>query len=240
VARNFAQIAAIGANVSVGADVHPEIALKHSRRIPGIEFVERQRFEFLESFRNLRSSLIFMGNPQTRPKTILITSSVPKEGKSTVSLYLAATMAMGNSRVLLIDADMRRPRQHELFKVNDTLGLSALLTGRAGKETARRIHPELRLFVIAAGVLPPNPQELLTRPAFEVVLNKFAAQFDVIIIDTPPSQASADAQVIAAKAGSALVLARRNHTTESALRPTVQSLLDSKVTVVGSVINEYG
>jgi len=193
-----------------------------------------------EDLRTVRSRLVIDWLNHASRNTLAVVSPGRGDGRSWFAANLATAFAQAGERTLLIDADMRRPRQHELFKVNDTLGLSALLTGRAGKETARRIHPELRLFVIAAGVLPPNPQELLTRPAFEVVLNKFAAQFDVIIIDTPPSQASADAQVIAAKAGSALVLARRNHTTESALRPTVQSLLDSKVTVVGSVINEYG
>jgi len=110
----------------------PAITLKHPWRGPEIKFVERQRFEFLESFRNLRSSLMFMGNPQIPRKTILITSSVPKEGKSTVSLYLAAAMAMGNSKVLLIDADMRRACMHRLFGVQPIPGLAEILSGEDG------------------------------------------------------------------------------------------------------------
>ena len=76
---------------------------------------------------------------------------------------------------MLIDADMRHPRQHELFNLNNAVGLSALLTGRAGKEIVSRIHPQLRLFVLPAGALPPNPQELLGRQVFDLVLEKFAA-----------------------------------------------------------------
>jgi chain length determinant protein tyrosine kinase EpsG len=193
-----------------------------------------------EDFRTVRSRLVIDWLHHAERNILAIVSPDQGDGRSWFAANLATAFAQAGERTLLIDADMRRPRQHELFKINDSLGLAALLTGRAGKETARRVHPELRLFVMAAGVLPPNPQELLTRPAFEVVLTKFASQFDVVIIDTPSARATADAQVIAAKAGSALVLARRDHTSEIVLQSTVKSLLDSRVKVVGSVINEYG
>ncbi len=193
-----------------------------------------------EDLRTVRSRLVIDWLNHAERNVLAIVSPNQGDGRSWFAANLATAFAQAGERTLLIDADMRRPRQHEMFNINDSLGLAALLTGRAGKEIARRIHPELRLFVVPAGVLPPNPQELLTRPAFEVVLTKFASQFDVVIIDTPPAQATADAQVIAAKAASALVLARRNHTGEIALQSTVKSLQDSKVRVVGSVINEYG
>ncbi len=193
-----------------------------------------------EDLRTVRSRLVIDWLNHSERNILSIVSPDQGDGRSWFAANLATAFAQAGERTLLIDADMRRPRQHDLFKINDSLGLAALLTGRAGKETARRIHPELRLFVVAAGVLPPNPQELLTRPAFEVVLAKFASQFDVVIVDTPPARANADAQVIAAKAGAALVLARRDHTSEVALQSTVKSLLDSRVTVVGSVMNEYG
>ena len=193
-----------------------------------------------EDLRTVRTRLVIDWLNHAERNVLAIVSPNQGDGRSWFAANLATAFAQAGERTLLIDADMRRPRQHEMFNINDSLGLAALLTGRAGKEIARRIHSELRLFVVPAGVLPPNPQELLTRPAFEVVLTKFASQFDVVIIDTPPAQATADAQVIAAKAGSALVLARRNHTGEIALQSTVKSLQDSKVRVVGSVINEYG
>jgi chain length determinant protein tyrosine kinase EpsG len=192
-----------------------------------------------EDFRTIRSRLVIDWLNHAERNILAIVSPRPGDGRSWFAANLATAFAQAGERTLLIDADMRRPRQHELFKINDSLGLAALLTGRAGTEAAHRIHPELRLCVMPAGVLPPNPQELLTRPAFEVALTKFAGQFDVVIIDTPPGQASADAQVIAARAGSALVLARRDHTTELALQETAKALLDSRVKVVGCVINEY-
>ena len=193
-----------------------------------------------EDFRTVRSRLVIDWLNHAERNVLAVVSPGRGEGRSWFAANLATAFAQAGERTLLIDADMRRPRQHEMFNINDSLGLAALLTGRAGREIARRIHPELRLFVVNAGTLPPNPQELLTRPAFEVVLTKFSGQFDVVILDTPPAQSTADAQVIASKAGSALVLARRNHTGEIALQSTVKSLQDSKVRVVGSVINEYG
>jgi capsular exopolysaccharide synthesis family protein len=142
-------------------------------------------------------------------------------------------------RTLLIDADMRHPRQHQLFNLSNAAGLSALLTGRAGKEAAIRIHPQLRLFVLPAGMMPPNPQELLGRPVFDVVLERFNEQFDVILIDTPAATETADAQIVARRAGAAVMLARRNHTRRSQMITAMQNLSQTGVNVIGSVLNEY-
>jgi Mrp family chromosome partitioning ATPase len=126
-----------------------------------------------------------------------------------------------------------------LFNLNNSVGLSSLLTGRSGKETALRIHPQLRLFVLPAGIMPPNPQELLGRPVFDVVLERFNEQFDVILIDTPATNESADAQMVAKRAGAALVLARRNQTRHSHMVTAMRSLTQTGVNVIGSVMNEY-
>ncbi len=161
------------------------------------------------------------------------------EGRSWLAANLATVFAQMGERVLLIDADLRHPRQHELFNLNNSVGLSALLTGRAGREIVRRIHPKLRLFVLPAGSLPPNPQELLGRPVFDVVLDLFADQYDLVIMDTPATSESADAQVLAARADSAVLLVRRNHTRVDELRTAMQNLTESGVRVIGSVISEY-
>jgi Mrp family chromosome partitioning ATPase len=113
------------------------------------------------------------------------------------------------------------------------------LTGRAGREIVARIHPQLRLFVLPAGILPPNPQELLGRAVFDVILNAFAERYGVIIIDTPAATEASDAQILAARAGSALMLARRNHTRYAELTATMQRFTQTGVKVIGSVINEY-
>ena len=142
-------------------------------------------------------------------------------------------------RTLLIDADMRHPSQHLLFNISNSLGMSALLTGRAGKEAAVRVHPQLRLFVLPAGALPPNPQELLARPVFDVVLERCIEQFDVILIDTPAATESADAHMLARRSGAAIMLARRNHTPHSKMVSAIRDMSHTGVNVIGSVMNEY-
>jgi len=195
--------------------------------------------ESIEPLRALRSQLTLRWFNDASHKAVAITSPGRREGRSWLAANLAAVFAQIGERTLLIDADMRHPRQHELFNLSNAVGLSALLTGRAGKETACRIHPHLRLFVLPAGALPPNPQELLARPVFDVILDHFAAQFSLVILDTPAVCETADAQILAANAGSAVMIARRNCTPQTKLASAMEMLTDTGVNVIGSVINEH-
>ena len=195
--------------------------------------------ELVEPLRAIRSQLAHRWFDDSNRKAVAITSPGRGEGRSWLAANLATLFAQIGERTLLIDADMRHPHQHQLFNLNNSVGLSALLTGRAGKETALRIHPQLRLFVLPAGILPPNPQELLGRPVFDVVLERFNDQFDVILIDTPAVTETADAQMVAKRAGAALMLARRNQTRHSHMAAAMQSLSQTGVNVIGSVVNEY-
>jgi protein-tyrosine kinase len=195
--------------------------------------------ELIEPIRALRSQLTLRWLNGANHKAVAITSPGRGEGRSWLAANLAAVFAQIGERTLLIDADMRHPRQHELFNISNAVGLSALLTGRAGKEVACRIHQQLRLFVVPAGILPPNPQELLGRPVFDLVLERFNDQFDVILIDTPAAAESADAQIVAERAGAALMLVRLNLTKHSQLTAAMQSMTQTGVNVIGSVANEY-
>jgi chain length determinant protein tyrosine kinase EpsG len=195
--------------------------------------------ELVEPLRALRSQLTLRWVNGVGRRILAITSPGRGEGRSWLAANLATVFAQMGERVLLIDADMRFPRQHYLFNINNSVGLSALLTGRAGREIVSRIHPQLRLFVLPAGLRPPNPQELLSRPVFEVVLTSFAEQYDLVILDTPASSVAADAQILAARAGAALVVARRNHTLHAELSAAMQNFVQSGVSVLGSVLNEY-
>ncbi len=195
--------------------------------------------QMVEPLRLLRSQLSLRRVDSEKKQILVIASAGRGEGRSWLAANLATVFAQMGERVLLIDADLRHPRQHELFNLNNSVGLSALLTGRAGREIVRRIHPKLRLFVLPAGSVPPNPQELLGRPVFDVVLDLFADQYDLVIMDTPATSESADAQVLAARADSAVLLVRRNHTRVDELRTAMQNLTESGVRVIGSVISEY-
>jgi len=189
--------------------------------------------ELVEPLRALRSQLTHRWFDDGSRKMIAITSPNRGEGRSWLTANLAVLFAQIGERTLVIDADMRHPRQHELFKLSNSVGLSSLLTGRAGKEAAIRIHPQLRLFV------PPNPQELLGRPVFDVVLERFTGQFDLILIDTPAATETADAQILARRAGGALMMARRNRTRNHELEGAMRSFSQAGVNVIGTVLNEY-
>lgn len=193
----------------------------------------------LEPLRALRSQLNLRWVANSPRRILAVTSPARSEGRTWLAANLATMFAQLGESTLLIDGDMRNPRQHELFRISNAVGLSALLTGRAGREMARRIHPQLRLAVLPAGILPPNPQELLERQVFEVVLSHFAQQFSIVIIDTPPITQAADAQVIASRAGAAIMLVRRNFTQQTRLVEACQSFTLTGVNVIGSVINSY-
>jgi len=195
--------------------------------------------QMVEPLRVLRSQLSLRWANGADKRILAITSPGRGEGRSRLAANLATVFAQKGERTLLIDADMRHPRQHQLFNLNNAVGLSALLTGRAGREIVSRIHPQLRLFVLPAGILPPNPQELVGRPVFEVILKVFGDQFDMVILDTPATSETADAQVLAARAGAAVMLVRRNHTRHAELKEAMQNLTQSGVDVLGSVINEF-
>lgn len=194
--------------------------------------------ELVEPLRALRSQINLRWLNNANRRVFAVTSAERGEGRSWLAANLATMFAQLGERTLLIDADMRHPRQHRIFNIDNSVGLSALLTGRAGREIARRIHQQLRLFVLPAGIIPPNPQELLARPVFDVILDHFAAQFSLVIIDTPAVSETADAQILAANAGNAVMVARRNHTRQSKLISAMQTLTDTGVNVIGSIINE--
>jgi protein-tyrosine kinase len=193
----------------------------------------------LEALRSLRSQLILSWPSNGVRKVLTIASAARGDGRSWLAANLATMFAQVGERTLLIDADLRHPRQHSLFRVPSAVGLSAILTGRAGREVVTRVHPNLRLFVLAAGALPPNPQELLERPVFEVVLDLFASQFDVVIVDTPAMAENSDAQIITARTGAAIILARRHHTRRGELVSAAENLRRTGADILGSVITDH-
>jgi len=193
----------------------------------------------VEDLRTLRSRLAIGWLKGASRNILAIASPERGDGRSWLAANLATAFAQAGVRTLLIDADMRYPRQHKLFNLNNATGLSALLTGRATRDIARRVHPQLRLFVATAGTLPPNPQELLTRPVCDVVLDQFSEHFDLVVLDTPALTETADCELLAARAGAAVMVTHLNHTRHSRLTIAMESLTRSGVNVIGSVVNEH-
>jgi capsular exopolysaccharide synthesis family protein len=143
-------------------------------------------------------------------------------------------------KTLLIDADLRNPRQHELFKAsNNTTGLSSVLAGRTKPNDAIfRVGKLLGLSVLPAGATPPNPQELLSRDIFSLMLDEYRKSYDIIIIDTPAAVGSADVQTIASRVGAALLVANIHTTRQAELSNLAANLQNFNVDIVGSLLND--
>ena len=194
----------------------------------------------VEELRALRTQLMIRWyNPEAGRKVLAIVSPGPGEGRSYVAANLALVFAQLGQRTLLLDADLRSPRQHRLFSVPDRIGLSAALSGRADRSAVVACPDFGRLWLLPAGALPPNPQELLARGALALLLKELQSEFDVVIIDTPPAKLYADAQTVAFRAGNALVLARKNETRLADTNSLVREFGDTGTHVVGTVINTF-
>lgn len=194
----------------------------------------------VEELRTLRSQLTlrwFTG--EVRHKALAVVSAGSKEGRSYLTANLAVVFSQLGERTLLIDADMRHPRQHKLFGLENQSGLSSILCGRGDANTIQRIPSLLDFSVLPAGPLPPNPQELLSRPQFASLINTLSPDFDVILIDTPAASKYADANIIALRCGGAMVATRQNSTNLRAAQLLATNLSDLGVTMVGSVLSNF-
>ena len=193
-----------------------------------------------EELRALRTQLLIRWyNPQQGRNALVICSPEAAEGRSYVAANLAVVFSQLGARTLLVDADLRKPRQHEVFGIPPGHGLSSLLSGRTEHKAQFPVHGLNRLTVLPAGPLPPNPQELLSRPAFTALMKEMQAHYDVVIIDSPPAKKYADAQSIAYRAGDALMVARKDHTSVASTSKVLKELAGTGARVVGTIVNAY-
>lgn len=194
----------------------------------------------VEQLRMVRSQLMLRWLDKEQRNTVLaVVGSRPGEGSSYIAANLAVVFSQLGERTLLIDSDMRAPRQHELFKLENKIGFSSILAGRASSDAAIvRIPVFANLSVLPAGPIPPNPQELLNRPAFNELLEYARDAYDIVLLDTSGMAAGADATVVAARAGAVLAVARMIETRVGAFRDLVEALARAGVGVVGSVLND--
>jgi polysaccharide biosynthesis transport protein len=202
---------------------------------------QRERQAALEPFRILGNALGFLA-PSGEVRTIMVTSAVPGEGKSTVAAGLARTMALAGEHVVLVEADLRRPTFYQQFQVDhDPRGLTSALVGNVPlRELRRRALPGLpTLTVIPAGPLPPNPTELLRSPEMQALLRELTEQADTVILDAPPLLPVADAQVLLdqPQVDACLVVSRAYQTTREQARRARAILERHAVRPVGLVVN---
>ena len=194
----------------------------------------------VEELRAVRTQLLIRWfNPQAGRRSLVIASPGSREGRTFFAANLAVVFSQLGQRTLLIDADFRAPRQQSMFNVADRFGLSSVLSGRADLSAAVPVSGITGLAVLPCGPVPPNPLELLSRGSFAALLGKAQAEYDVILIDTPPASEYADAQSIAFRAGDVLLVSRRNQTRLDDTERTVRELSDASARVVGTLMNSY-
>ncbi len=218
------------------------LSVASSSVAPSKEAVElvsqsRPQSQMAESYRALRTSLLLtsLGAP---PKVILITSALPQEGKTTTSINTAIVLAQKGTRVLLIDADLRRPSIHKTLGLGPRTGLSNVLTGSASLQQATIRSTFLpTLFVLPAGTPPPNPAELLASTNMKDVLEKLRGEYDHIVLDTPPTLSVTDAVVASTRADAVVLVIRSGQTTKQALRRAREILIQVNARVSGVLLN---
>ncbi len=193
--------------------------------------------DFGEAFRSLRTSLVFTnGSPGKR--TIAVTSTQPLEGKTTTACNVAVALALGGARVMLIDADMRRPGLHRTMGLPNDVGLSHVLTGQARVREAVQRTSENNLFVMTAGHVPPNPSELLSSERMrQLIANLEAGPFDWVIIDTPPVLAVTDAVILAPYMSGVVFVIGAEMTRRAHAERAIQTIQGGKPNIIGAVLN---
>ncbi len=195
------------------------------------------RSAMAEAYRALRTSIL-LACPGAPARVLMVTSAMPMEGKTTTSLNCATVLAQQGSRVLLIDADLRRPRVAQALGLQTTKGLSNLLTGSATMDEV--IYPVTEiptLFVLPSGPVPPQPAELLCSALLKQYLRSWREQFDHIVIDTPPALSVTDPIALSAQVDSVIVVIRAGQTRKEALRRVRDLLAQVKAPVMGVVVN---
>jgi capsular exopolysaccharide synthesis family protein len=222
----------------VGLPVLGMIAKIEDTRDASQPYVDyKPRSPIAETFRKLRTNLEF-ASVDAPLKLIIVTSALPSEGKTTISLNLAAIYAQGGKRVAVVDADMRKPMLHRVAGLSNRMGLSDLFRSDMPiKEIMRSPNGNERLYLITSGKLPPNPSELLASMRMGQILENLLKMVDVVIIDTPPMLVAADAQILAARSDGVLIVAEPYRTPIESLQASVEALRRVNARVLGVVFN---
>lgn len=193
-----------------------------------------------ESFRAIRSQIMMrLFNEGQERRAIAVVSPESGDGKTFFAANLAVALAQLGGRTLLVDADLRHPRQHAVFGVGNQAGLSGILSGRAEAKVIQQVPGVPSLFVLPVGITPPNPLELVERPAFGLLMRELLAKFDHVVVDTPAACYGSDSAVIAARCGAALVVARKDQGRVTSLQDLVANLSETPAKLAGVVFNEF-
>jgi capsular exopolysaccharide synthesis family protein len=197
------------------------------------------KFSISEDYRTVRTSIL-LSHADSAPKTICFTSSLPQEGKTATVSNLAISFSQLEGKVLIIDADLRKPRLHSVFKARNTTGLSTYLSGAASFEEALQKTSIENIWIMCSGPHPPNPAELLNSKKMKELLKAAKARFDHVLIDTPPVLAVIDPVIVSAQADCTVIVVQAGKTTRKALARSIDDVRKAKADIVGVIFNEVG
>jgi exopolysaccharide transport family protein len=202
---------------------------------PLISYLE-PKSNIAEAYRTLRTSIL-LSSVAHPPRSILVTSSVPQDGKTMTCLNVAIVLAQQGKRILLVDADMRHPCVHTAFELKGQVGLSNVLTGGAKISDAIHTTVQPNLFIMPAGLVPPHPSELLSSSLMHDLLMKWREEYDHVIVDSPPVISVTDAVILSVQTDAVLLIIRSGQTTAAHVRRTRNLLQSVKANVLGVVVN---
>lgn len=204
---------------------------------PSLVTITRPSSVIAEQFRTIRTNIQF-SMVDNDLKSLVITSAGPGAGKSTISANLAVTFAMQGKKVLIVDADMRKPTVHKTFHLPNRDGLTTLLTERDVdiKDIVHRVDTE-GLYVITSGIIPPNPSELLSSNRMNQVIKEFEELFDLIIFDMPPVIAVTDSQIMSSKADGTIFVVNKNGADKEMVAKSKELLEKVNANIIGVVFN---
>lgn len=192
----------------------------------------------VETLRAVRSQLMLRWFARGS-KSLVVLGMEPGDGASLFAANLAVVFSQLGEHTLLVDANLRKPRQHEIFDLKTRQGLSDVLAGRAELDIIAKVESFVALSVLAAGTLPPNPQELLSRTSFVTLNKQLESRYDAVLYDVPAYTTGSDAIAVAARAGGVLLVARKNKTPMADVAAMSEQMTQSGAQVVGSVMVDF-
>jgi capsular exopolysaccharide synthesis family protein len=190
-----------------------------------------------EQFRTLRTNMQFI-QIDTRLKTIVVTSSYPSEGKSTIAANLSIVLAQQEKKVLLIDTDLRKPSVHYSFKLSNSTGFTNVVTNQTGLKSAVKRSSTPNLSILSSGPLPPNPSELLGSNRMKRFVEEAKKQYDYIIFDAPPVNAVTDGLILSSIVDGTILVVRHSNTEIDAAKKAVSSIKKVEGNLLGAVLND--
>lgn len=215
--------------------------MKEIRRFNRILSVKNDLpFNYVESYKSLRTNLKFVSVDKNMKK-LLVTSSIPGEGKTTVAINLAITLAQTGSKVVLLDCDLRKPTIHKYLHINSKAvgGITNILSAKEDIENCTLYFSDLNLYVITSGAIPPNPAELLASAKMEHFIAKLSEKYDYVIIDTPPVSVVTDAAILSKNSDGIIFVLRQNYTKIETAKLAKKNLGIVGANIIGCVFNAF-